>query len=87
MEIDIIKQDVPFLLIPKQVLTDKNLSVESKGFYAMIYAVLPNRTFTLEELGITTGLKDVAVMCILQELTTAGYMRISKDGKIYFNRI
>lgn len=74
-------------MIPKKVLMDSNLSVQSKGFYAVIYAVLPCRVFTLEELGVVTGLKDVVVMCILQELFTAGYVRISQNGKVYFNKI
>lgn len=87
MEIDIISQRVPFIMVPKQAFEDRNLSVTEKGLYGLLYSVLPIRTFTIEELSIVAGISYIATYTSLQRLADAGYLRFSKNGKIYFNAI
>ena len=87
MEIDILEQKNPFIMVPKQAFQDRTLNATEKGLYAMMYSVLPHRTYTIEELSIAARLSQPAIMTALQNLSTAGYLRFSRDGKIYFNGI
>ncbi|MBR2771667.1 MAG: hypothetical protein IKD78_06595 [Bacteroidales bacterium] len=87
MEIDIFEQKNPFIMVPKQAFQDRTLNATEKGLYAMMYSILPHRTYTIEELSIAARLSQPAIMTALQNLSTAGYLRFSRDGKIYFNGI
>jgi DNA-binding transcriptional ArsR family regulator len=87
MEIDIIEQKNPFIMVPKQAFQDRALTATEKGLYAMLYSVLPHRTYTIGELSIAAGLSQPATMTALSNLSIAGYLRFSRDGKIYFNGI
>jgi len=74
-------------MVPKKALKDRALSAVEKGLYAMLYSVLPHRTYTIEELSIAAGLNQAATMTALSNLSLFGYLRFSQDGKIYFNEI
>lgn len=74
-------------MVPKQALRDRALGATEKGLYAMLYSVLPHRTYTIEELGIAAQLSPSATMTALRNLSTFGYLRFSQDGKIYLNAI
>ena len=75
-----------FTIIRNDVLNDKNLSFEAKGFLVYLFSLPDDWEFSINGLSFNTGLGRTTIMRLVKELKTAGYLvqkrRQDKLGKI-----
>ena len=64
--------------IPTELLQDTHLSVEAKGFAAILYAF--DEGFELSELACQLNMPEERIFDVLKELDATEYLRIRKEG-------
>ncbi len=65
--------------VPTELLQDTNLSVEAKGFAAILYA-LGDEGVELSELAFRLSMPEERIFDVLKELDDTEYLRIRKEG-------
>ena len=64
--------------VPTELLQDTHLSVEAKGFAAILYAF--DEGFELSELACQLNMPEERISDVLKELTVTDYLHIRKEG-------
>ena len=64
--------------VPTELLQDTHLSVEAKGFAAILYAF--DEGFELSELACQLNMSEERIFDVLKELDDTEYLRIRKEG-------
>ena len=64
--------------VPTGLLQDTHLSVEAKGFAAILYAF--DEGFELSELACQLNMPEERIFDVLKELTDTDYLHIQKEG-------
>ena len=64
--------------VPTELLQDTHLSVEAKGFAAILYAY--DDGFELSELACQLNMPEERIFDVLKELDDTEYLRIRKEG-------
>ena len=64
--------------VPTELLQDTHLSVEAKGFAAILYAF--DEGFELSELACQLNMPEERIFNVLKELDDTEYLRIRKEG-------
>lgn len=64
--------------VPTELLQDTNLSVEAKGFAAILYAY--DDGFELSELVCQLNMPEERIFDVLKELADTDYLQIRKEG-------
>ena len=67
-----------FTMIRNDVLNDKNLSFEAKGFLVYLLSFTDEWEFSINGLAYTTGLTRNTIMRLVKELKKAGYIHQKK---------
>ena len=65
--------------VPTRLLLDTNLSVEAKGFAAILYA-LDDEGVELSELACQLNMPEERISVVLTELADTDYLQIRKEG-------
>ena len=65
--------------VPTELLQDTCLSVEAKGFAAILYA-LGDEGFELSELASQLNMPEERISDVLKELAVTDYLHIRKEG-------
>ncbi len=65
--------------VPTELLQDTHLSVEAKGFAAILYA-LGDEGVELPELACQLNMPEERIFDVLKELDDTEYLRIRKEG-------
>ena len=64
--------------VPTELLQDTHLSVEAKGFAAILYAF--DEGFELSELASQLNMPEERISVVLTELADTDYLQIRKEG-------
>ena len=64
--------------VPTELLQDTHLSVEAKGFAAILYAF--DEGFELSELASQLNMPEERISDVLKELAVTDYLPIRKEG-------
>ena len=64
--------------VPTKLLQDTGLSVEAKGFAAILYAF--DEGFELSELASQLNMPEERIFDVLKELADTDYLQIRKEG-------
>ena len=64
--------------VPTELLQDTHLSVEAKGFAAILYAF--DEGFELSELACQLNMPEERISVVLTELSDTDYLQIRKEG-------
>ena len=64
--------------VPTGLLQDTHLSVEAKGFAAILYAF--DEGFELSELACQLNMPEERISVVLTELSDTDYLQIRKEG-------
>ena len=64
--------------VPTELLQDTHLSVEAKGFAAILYAF--DEGFELSELASQLNMPEERISVVLTELADTDYLQIRKQG-------
>lgn len=64
--------------VPTELLQDTHLSVEAKGFAAILYAF--DEGFELSELACQLNMPEERISVVLTELADTDYLQIRKEG-------
>ena len=64
--------------VPTELLQDTHLSVEAKGFAAILYAF--DEGFELSELASQLNMPEERISVVLTELADTDYLQIQKEG-------
>ena len=67
-----------FTMIRNDVLNDKNLSFEAKGFLVYLFSLPDDWEFSINGLSFNTGLTRNTIMRLVKELKKAGYIHQKK---------
>ena len=65
--------------VPTELLQDTHLSVEAKGFAAILYA-LGDEGVELSELACQLNMPEERIFVVLTELADTDYLQIRKEG-------
>ena len=65
--------------VPTELLQDTDLSVEARGFAAILYAI-GNEGVELSELACQLSMPEKRISDVLKELADTDYLHIQKDG-------
>ena len=65
--------------VPTELLQDTHLSVEAKGFAAILYA-LGDEGVELSELACQLNMPEERISDVLKELAVTDYLHIRKEG-------
>ena len=65
--------------VPTELLQDTHLSVEAKGFAAILYA-LGDEGVELSELACQLNMPEERISVVLTELADTDYLQIQKEG-------
>ena len=65
--------------VPTELLQDTNLSVEARGFAAILYAI-GDEGVELSELACQLNMPEERILDVLKELDDTEYLRIRKEG-------
>ena len=64
--------------VPTELLQDTNLSVEARGFAAILYAY--DDGFELSELACQLNMPEERISVVLTELADTDYLQLRKEG-------
>ena len=65
--------------VPTELLQDTNLSVEARGFAAILYAI-GDEGVEMSELACQLNMPEERILDVLKELDDTDYLRIRKEG-------
>ena len=68
--------------VPTELLQDTHLSVEAKGFAAILYAL--DEGFELSELASQLNMPEERIFDVLKELADTDYLQIQKEDNDEF---
>ena len=67
------------IAVPTELLQDTNLSVEARGFAAILYAI-GDEGVEMFELAFQLNMPEERIFDVLKELDDTEYLRIRKEG-------
>ena len=65
--------------VPTELLQDTNLSVEARGFAAILYAI-GDEGVEMSELACQLNMPEERILDVLKELDNTDYLQIRKEG-------
>ena len=65
--------------VPTKLLQDMNLSVEARGFAAILYAI-GDEGVEMSELACQLNMPEERILDVLKELDNTDYLHIQKEG-------